>query len=317
MRYNATNESVVVIDGGVPVTVRRGMPNFIELRRALMEERWGDARGHLRADTSLAQWARGRFTVVDGTVMFDGNPLPDDLNSRVIDMASQGEDPTPLFKFWELLQLNPSKRSVDQLWKFIGQLGIPLTTDGHFLAYKGVRDDLKDCHSGKFLNAPGAVIKMPRNQISDNPDEACHAGLHVGAREYASSFGPRMVICKVNPAHVVCVPNDHSYQKMRVCEYEVIGLDNGDYMPSTTISDDELPEIAGNFNGAVGNKLRTVVKVPAAFKKIHEMDGAELMDVTLEKLREYASKGLKIVGASRIPGGKYTLIEAIMKARTR
>ena len=51
--------------------------------------------------------------------------------------------------------------------------------------------------------------------------------VHVGALAYAITFcsggGSRIVICEVDPENVVCVPYDCSQQKMRVCEYKVIG----------------------------------------------------------------------------------------------
>ena len=42
------------------------------------------------------------------------------------------------------------------------------------------------------------------------------------AHEYASTFGPRMVLVKVNPTWLVCVPYDCSCGKVRICEYEVL-----------------------------------------------------------------------------------------------
>ena len=298
---------------GKLTTVMRGAPNFNQLRAALIAEKWDDVKAHLRADTSLQRWAKGRFTIKGQEVSFDGTPIPSDLNNRIVDMAATGEDPEPLFKFWENLQQNPSMRSVQQLWRFLNQLGIPLTKDGHFLAYKGVRTDFMDQYTGKFENKPGAVIKMPRNHISDDPDHACHQGLHVGALEYATAFGPKVVIVKVNPRDVVSVPNDHSSRKMRVCEYAVIGIHSGEYMPSTSIPEEELPEKEPEYDGTVA---KAPVKArPQKWATLDAMDDEQLMSVTLEKLRVYASKGLKMVGASRVGGGKLGLIKAINKAR--
>lgn len=315
IKYTATNESIAVVINGKVTTVKRGAPNFNELRKALMEERWADAEPHLRITTSLKKWAKDRFSLVENRLMFDGQPVPDDIHSRISEMASNGEDPTPLFRFWENLQLNPSKRSVDQLWRFMRHIGIPLTSDGCFLAYKGVKNDLFDCHSGTILNAPGAVIKMQRNKISDDPDYACHVGLHVGALEYAKSFGPTVVICKVKPENVVCVPNDHSFQKMRVCEYEVVGVWSGEAMPSTTIEDSELPRHESKFDGTA-TKAAPTLKVPKEFKRIHEMTAQELLDgASVDDLRRYASNVLKVVNASRLPGGKQALVSEIVKRR--
>lgn len=312
-RYTVTPESAVVVMDGKVTTVKRGAPNFVELRKALLQEDWAAVRAHLRADSSLNRWAKGRFTVVDGNVFFDSQPVPADLNSRIVEMASNGEDPTRLFRFWENLQQNPSHRSVEQLWRFLNQIGIPLTEDGCFLAYKGVRTDFKDVHSGRFDNRPGSVIQMPRNQISDDPNTPCHAGLHVGSREYAESFGPRQVICKVNPAHVVCVPFDSSSQKMRVERYEVVGVHNGDYMPSTSIDSSDLPDIEEQHDGTT--QVPKPGKRPKKWSKLDSMDNLELMGQTVDRLRAYALKGLKMVGVYRIPGGKLGLVQAILKAR--
>lgn len=309
--FAVTKESVTVIYGGRPFVVKQGQPNFVLLRTAILEAirkaDWRDVPAHLSAGTSLSKWAKGRFRVDGDRLLYDDDEVPSDLASRISEMAANGEDPTPLLRFWENLQLNPSKRSVDQLWNFLNNLGIPLTADGCFLAYKGVRDDFKDCHSGTIDNRPGAKVRMERNKISDDPNHACHQGLHVGAREYASSFGPNVVICKVFPAHVVCVPNDHSFQKMRVCEYEVIGLDNGGYMPSTSIDEAEVPKAPAKTISKAGRSK--------GFQKLDSLDEAGLMDCKLETLRAYAARGLNVVGASRIPGGKWSLVQRILEAR--
>lgn len=307
MKYTATNDSVTVIYGGRPVTVKKGAANFEGLRRAVLEEDWGEVPFHLRSDSSLERWAKGKFSVKDGQVSFEGSALPTDINDRILEMATKGEDPSSLLKFWENLQQNPSKHSVDQLFRFLKNIGIPLTPDGHFLAYKAVRADFKDVYSGTIENKPGAVVKMVRNKISDDPNHACHEGLHVGALEYAENFGghdKRLVICKVNPAHVVSVPNDHSCQKMRVCEYEVVGMHGEGHLPNTSVDDDMLP------------KLRAVTGKRSAFmKRFDAMDEAQLMKESFEDLRKYASQGVGIVGAYRITGGKWALVQAISRSR--
>ncbi len=299
--YTITKDSVSVISGGRPTTVYRGNPNFEPLRQALIEERWADAAGHLRVDDSINKWAKGHFTVKAGIVLFDGQALPADLNKRIVEMATAGDDPTALFKFWERLQKNPSKRSVDQLWNFLNLVGIPLTKNGTFLAYKGVREDFKDCHSGTIDNTPGRTIEMPRNQISDDPNHACHAGLHVGAYEYASTFGPNLIVCEVDPADVVCVPNDHSYMKMRVSKYKVVGLHNGQgHLPDTYIDEDDVPVVEA--------------QLPRKYARFRGLSREELMSETTETLRDFAANGLGIVRASRILGGKTALVDAILLA---
>lgn len=250
--YTVTQESVAVfVDGQVRV-VKKGAPNFVALRKAILEEDWASLPHHLSAATSLTKWAKGRFKIDGDNLLYDGALVSPDITSRISEMATNGEDPTSLFNFWERLQGNPSHRSVQQLFSFLKNIGIPLTVDGCFLAYKSVRGDFKDCHTGTIDNSVGKVVMMPRNQISDDPDLACHVGLHVGALEYAKGFsGERIVICKVDPQDVVCVPHDCSQQKLRACKYTVVGLHDDGYMPSTTIADDEWNTGAEYLDGGL------------------------------------------------------------------
>jgi len=74
-----------------------------------------------------------------------------------------------------------------------------------------------------------SLERMNRSEVDDNANNRCSHGYHVGALGYAgpggwyNSRGDRVLICKVNPADVVSVPNDHSFQKLRCCYYEPVG----------------------------------------------------------------------------------------------
>jgi len=92
------------------------------------------------------------------------------------------------------------------------------------LAYKKVRDNFMDVHSGTMLNAPGCIVEMERNKVDDDKNNTCSTGLHFCAESYLRSFGgERTVIVKINPADVVSIPSDYNDAKGRACRYEVIG----------------------------------------------------------------------------------------------
>jgi hypothetical protein len=230
--YTLTQDSITVVWKGRPYTAQKGSQNFVALRKAVLEEKWDLVPNYLSVGKSIESWAKGNFKVLDDKIFYKGDSLPEGLNGRIMAMTQNGEDPTAIFNFWERLQKNPSWRSVEQLWPFL-QHQIPLTPDGCFLAYKGVNNNYTDKHTNTVDNTPGTVHEMMRNKISDDPNEACHYGFHVGALSYASTFGEKTVICKVDPEHVVCVPYGASQQKMRVCKYEVVG-NYGSPLPSTT-----------------------------------------------------------------------------------
>lgn len=244
--YTMTAESITVVWEGKSYTVNEKAPNFVNLQLALIQKKWDEVPNHLSIKKSVTSWSKGNFVIGEDSVKYKGKEVPHSFGERIMTMVTEGKDPNILFNFWEKLQKNPSWRSVQQLWTFLAHANIPLTPDGCFLAYKAVTSDYKDVHTNTVDNKPGVTNEMPRNEISDDPSQACHYGFHVGALGYARTFHTtgRMIVCKVDPENVVCVPHDHSQEKMRVCKYVVVG-NYGEALPSS-IYEDTLP--AGNDN---------------------------------------------------------------------
>ena len=340
--FSMTAESLTIYSGGLTSTFRAGTVQYKQIAKAILEERWDEIPTLMTPGGALAKYLGGMFSVsVEGDkIAYDGVMLPEELNGRINAMAAEGLDPSPLLRFYERLHKNPSFRSRTQVFGFLKHLNISIEPDGTFLAYKGIREDYTDQHSGKVNNTPGTVNKMARNLISDDPTEYCHFGFHVGALSYASGFGPVVVICRVDPEHVVCVPDDHNAQKMRVCEYVVVGEWSGETM--AVISDDEdLPdeeyevdldddeedqgyEEAESYEGEndyLHEQEQPAVPEATRIKSVsYELDTLDtkgLMKKSIEELRKYASGRLKIHGASKIPGGKATLVSKIMRIRRR
>jgi hypothetical protein len=299
MKYTLTNESVTVIHGGKPVTHLQGSPQFQLLKKAILVNDWTDIDQMLSVYGCIEKYLGKSFRWVDDELHYEGIQLPAQVQQRIYEMAGSGESPEPVLRFFERLAKNTSYRSVQQLFDFLKHANIPLEADGHFLAYKAIREDYTDVHTGNFSNKPGARHKMPRNQISDDPNLPCHVGFHVGSLQYAQSFYPGgiIVICRVDPQHVVCVPYDADQQKVRVCEYSVIGeygapLDNGVHRDDEVDEADEETTLAG-------------------------LTSSELMEKPMSLLRWYAAKELKIVGASKMAGGKSALVSKIVRVRKR
>ena len=139
-------------------------------------------------------------------------------------MYKDGFDITPLLAFYSNLILNPSKTAQEELYSFLEKSNLPITPDGHFLAYKKVRGDYKDCHTGTIDNSVGQKVFMSRNEVDDDRNNLCSTGLHFCSLDYLRHFGgERIMILKINPLHVVSIPRDYNDSKGRCCFYEVIG----------------------------------------------------------------------------------------------
>ena len=170
--------------------------------------------------------SNGRFLVRDGSILVDGVAAPAALGRKILQFSDEGLPYEPLVAFAKNLQANPSFRSVNQLFSFLEKNDHPVTDNGCFIAYKKVREDFMDCHTGTFYNHPGQVVSMPRNQVNEDPDQTCSNGLHVANFSYAKDFygGGVMLEVEVNPADVVAVPTDYNESKMRVAKYKVLGV---------------------------------------------------------------------------------------------
>lgn len=255
MQYTVTNDSVTLIIDGVPKSVRSTNPNYRRLRDAVLNGRWGEARDLVNLVSAVKRWSRGNYTLSpDGAkLLYWGKPVPEKFGDRVLAMLSDGLEVSGLLQFHERLAQNPSKNSVKQLYRFLQDLGIPIEPKGTFLTYKSVRKDFRDHYTGKVdytppkFGDPQKFVDMDRSKISDDPTLACHEGLHVGALPYVDKFSSHtnreILICRIDPKDVVCVPNDASFQKMRVCRLEVLGVWSGVELPRCAVDLNLTPDL--------------------------------------------------------------------------
>jgi hypothetical protein len=216
----------IMFSDGYHVTVYDHMANYSALKEALRAEDW-----ELAKDLSNPVVAVSRaianvsetIKIDNGIVYYNGTALHTELTDRMVSMVDDGFDVKPLGIFLDNLMENPSSRAVDELFGFLAAGDMPITEDGHFLAYKRIRSNWTDCHSGKIDNSIGATVSMSRNKVDDNCNNTCSSGLHFCSREYIQNFwGERLVVVKIDPRDVVSIPVDYNNTKGRCCRYTVI-----------------------------------------------------------------------------------------------
>lgn len=202
-----------------------------------------DVRSHIAAE--LTKTAGDMVRIESNQIFYGDREVTGLIASRIFEVIRQGLDVKPMVKFLENLMSNPSKRAVDELFGFLDACKLPITSDGHFLAYKRVRNDYRDCHSGTMDNSIGKVLEMPRNTVDEDKNRTCSSGLHFCSYDYLQHFGgDRIVVLKINPASVVCVPADYNNSKGRTCRYEVVDeLPLNEFkLPERTIVEDFTDE---------------------------------------------------------------------------
>lgn len=219
-----SSKNVTVYVDGEQHIVPTGTPQYDLVIKAIEA---GDVQGvkdAVEVRQAVVKLSQGKIEL-DGTVLkYDGRPLHGALVSRILTVVKEAGNAAPLLLFLDNLMQNPSHRAITELYGFMDACDLPITTDGHFLAYKKVNYDYTSVHDGKTKNDIGLVVEMPRNAVNDNKDETCSTGLHFCSESYLSHFGgSRVVVVKINPADVVSIPTDYNNAKGRACRYLVVG----------------------------------------------------------------------------------------------
>ena len=200
-------------------------PRFAQIREAALKQDWNQIKDLIDIGQAIERWSNGEFQILDNTVTYRGDRIPDVLERRILGFFEEQAPFKHLLEFYRRLAQNPSHRSVQELYGFLEHDNIPIGEDGCFYAYKSVRPTLMDWHSNSCHNGIGELLEMPRNTVDDDANRGCSKGYHVGSLEYASTFGganAKLLIVRVDPADVVSVPHDCAHQKVRTCRYTVI-----------------------------------------------------------------------------------------------
>jgi hypothetical protein len=218
--------NITVVIGNKPHTISKSHITYNKVLEAIKAQDWDLVKNIIEPVKVVLNYGQGHVSVKGETLYWKGKEMHNALSTRMIAMLQDGFPIEPLVSFMENLMTNPSKRAVDELYGFLEKNNLPITPDGHFLAYKKIRRDYKDIHSGTMDNSVGKIVEMARNEVDDNKDQTCSTGLHFCSESYLQHFGgsdSRVVILKINPADVVSIPSDYNNSKGRACRYEVIG----------------------------------------------------------------------------------------------
>ena len=240
MTYILTPDGVTVFSNGQSYTLSSTHGNYNAVVEAIRNRESEEVIVDLlNPRVALTKYLGDRFEVGENTVKFNGEEVHGTLVQRILDCHRDNLPVEPLLRFFENLESNPSFSARTELYDFLAHRNMPITPDGCFLAYKSVRPDFTDHHTGKFSNRVGTVLQMERRKVDDDRNNGCSYGFHAGSLEYATTFGGndrKVLVVKINPADVVSVPTDCDCQKLRTARYEVVDLYNGPLR--NTIADD-------------------------------------------------------------------------------
>lgn len=145
------------------------------------------------------------------------------------------------------------EHSAQELMDFLKKNDLPIASDGCIVAYKRLTVHARDLgifvdtHSRKVTQRVGTRVFMKAEMVDPDRRNECSNGLHVGRRDYMSSFGgDTIVLVKIRPEDVIAVPKDYSGSKMRCCAYTIVAEVSGEALQRLSQSQDmtEVPTAA-------------------------------------------------------------------------
>lgn len=262
MQFILGSDSLTAFVKGKPYTVNRSAEIFNAALIAVRNDSEDEFLEVMSVKATVAKMFSNmqEVQVVDNRVMYGNREITGLLARRVFEMLEHNLNVKPLLNFIANLMKNPSKRAVDETFGFVDACKLPITEDGCILAYKRIRDDYKDCHSGSIDNSVGALVEMQRNAVDEDKDRTCSYGLHFCSYDYLKCFsGARIVVLKINPMDIVAIPSDYNNSKGRCCKYEVIDeialqdYNSSNALPVKQINQAYAKQIANE--PAEGNKM--------------------------------------------------------------
>lgn len=177
-------------------------------------------------DKAVKNKSNGKVTFEDGVLRYNGAKIDNKLSRRVLELVSEGYKLDPFIKFMELCYQNPNPTVIDNLYDFMETTGIMLDEDGWVVGWKKVREDGYDYYSGTVLYEVGKTVKIDISECDLDSRKESSMGLHVGSRNYAENLWHKgqgkLLLVRVNPEKVVCVPEYSSMEKLRACEIDVL-----------------------------------------------------------------------------------------------
>lgn len=203
----------------------------------------------INLDQAVKSKSNGKVSFEDGILRYNGSYIDNKLSRRVLQLISEGYRLEPFIKFMDLCYQNPNPTVVDNLYDFMETSGIMLDEEGWVVGWKKVNSDGYDLHSGKVLYEVGKTVKIDRSSCDERTANSCSYGLHVGSKNYSESFHSgvgKILLVRLNPKNVVCVPEYSQWEKLRTCEMEVLEEFKVDKNYNTSVYLRDVQNVYGN-----------------------------------------------------------------------
>lgn len=222
--YILQGDNITIIINNSSHTINKSHVSYEKILEAIKTDNWQVVENIIDPKKALVEGGANNVSVKGDVMYWKEHEFHNAMSIRMWRMMEEGFPIEPLINFMDNLMMNPSYTAVNELYGFLEKNNLPITSDGHFLAYKKVKGNYLDCYTRTIDNSVGQVVQMERFLVDDNRHRTCSKGLHFCSKEYLNHYnGEKIMILKINPMDVVSIPTDYNNSKGRCCKYEVIG----------------------------------------------------------------------------------------------
>lgn len=230
--WATTDKELTIIADGKPYSLSRDDSRFDEVIKHIANKDYIKVLSVVSKKKAIKEAFKDDVVIKGGSVIYKGKPLHNVMTDKLFELFESGADVKYFELFVKNVLSNPSQTAIDELYLFLDKCGLPITDDGHFLAYRKVDGNYKSIHANpdgtRNDNSVGAVQMMDRSLVDADRHRTCSVGLHFASLPYMQHYGSsggtdRIMIVKINPADVVAIPSDYDNSKGRCWKYEVVG----------------------------------------------------------------------------------------------
>ena len=251
--YLMKSDFISVVVNGRPFQLVPSHPTFKQMAAALKAKSWGKIPKLVSLAEQISSYTHGGVKITKGVVFYKGREVESVLTKRMLELIDHGQPVAALLKFMDCLYQNPQPEAIAEFYEWLMDNELPIYDDGCFAAYKYVRDDYTDTHTGTVLNTPGEVPLMSRNLADKDWRTQCSSGYHVCSKKYGK-YGSKCMKVKIHPRDVLSANGG----KMRVVRYEVMSeLGSKDEIEFTS---EGYAELEGKGVLAISKERRDLIK---------------------------------------------------------
>jgi len=157
--YLIQGKNIVIVIGSTTHTISSSHISYDKIKDAIKANDWDTVQDLVEPKKVVLNYGQGNVEVQGDKLFWKGKEFHNYLAAKFIEMYQEGFPVEPMVAFMENLMQNPSKRAVDELYAFLEKGNLPITADGHFLAYKKIRNDYKDIHSVLWITQLVKLLK--------------------------------------------------------------------------------------------------------------------------------------------------------------